>query len=59
MNFLANENFPFDAVEALRQDGHDVAWIRFFVNDYFSIMIRESSLQFLNLVLSQNPFDYE
>ena len=28
MNFLANENFPFDAVEALRQDGHDVAWIR-------------------------------
>ncbi|TYQ25704.1 hypothetical protein PseudUWO311_14715 [Pseudanabaena sp. UWO311] len=28
MNFLANENFPFDAVEALRKDGHDVAWIR-------------------------------
>lgn len=28
MRFLANENFPGDAVEALRQDGHDVAWIR-------------------------------
>jgi len=28
MHFLANENFPFDAVEALRQKGHDVAWIR-------------------------------
>jgi predicted nuclease of predicted toxin-antitoxin system len=25
---LANENFPLDAVEALRNDGHDVAWIR-------------------------------
>jgi predicted nuclease of predicted toxin-antitoxin system len=28
MRFLANENVPFDAVEALRQQGHDVAWIR-------------------------------
>ena len=28
MYFLANENFPFDAVEVLRQNGHDVAWIR-------------------------------
>jgi predicted nuclease of predicted toxin-antitoxin system len=28
MRFLANENFPLDAVEALRQDGHDVTWIR-------------------------------
>ena len=28
MRFLANENFPLDAVEALRQDGHDVPWIR-------------------------------
>jgi predicted nuclease of predicted toxin-antitoxin system len=28
MLFLANENFPFDAVKALRQNGHDVAWIR-------------------------------
>jgi predicted nuclease of predicted toxin-antitoxin system len=28
MRFLANENFPFDAVEILRQAGHDVAWIR-------------------------------
>ncbi|NCR38730.1 MAG: hypothetical protein GPJ21_02075 [Microcystis aeruginosa W13-11] len=28
MRFLANENFPLDAVEALRQNGHDVAWIR-------------------------------
>jgi predicted nuclease of predicted toxin-antitoxin system len=28
MRFLANENFPFDAVEALRQQGHDVTWIR-------------------------------
>jgi predicted nuclease of predicted toxin-antitoxin system len=28
MRFLANENFPLDAVEALRQAGHDVAWIR-------------------------------
>jgi predicted nuclease of predicted toxin-antitoxin system len=27
MRILANENFPFDAVEALRGDGHDVAWI--------------------------------
>ncbi|WP_200888894.1 DUF5615 family PIN-like protein [Aphanizomenon sp. UHCC 0183] len=25
MRFLANENFPLDAVEALRQNGHDVA----------------------------------
>ncbi len=28
MRLLANENFPLDAVEALRSDGHDVAWIR-------------------------------
>ena len=28
MRFLADENFPLDAVEALRQQGHDVAWIR-------------------------------
>lgn len=28
MRFLANENFPLDAVEALRDHGHDVAWIR-------------------------------
>jgi predicted nuclease of predicted toxin-antitoxin system len=28
MRFLANENFPLDAVEALRQNGHDVIWIR-------------------------------
>jgi predicted nuclease of predicted toxin-antitoxin system len=28
MRFLANENFPLDAVEAVRNCGHDVAWIR-------------------------------
>ena len=28
MNILANENFPGDAVDALRQLGHDVTWIR-------------------------------
>ncbi len=28
MLILANENFPGDAVIALRQRGHDVAWIR-------------------------------
>lgn len=28
MRFLANENFPFDAVQTLRQQGHDVFWIR-------------------------------
>lgn len=28
MRFLADENFPGDAVNALRSDGHDVAWIR-------------------------------
>ncbi|MBD1846942.1 DUF5615 family PIN-like protein [Cyanobacteria bacterium FACHB-63] len=28
MRFLANENFPGDAVEALRQADHDVVWIR-------------------------------
>ncbi|NJP12205.1 MAG: DUF5615 family PIN-like protein [Leptolyngbyaceae cyanobacterium RU_5_1] len=28
MRFLANENFPADAIEALRQEGHDVVWIR-------------------------------
>jgi len=28
MRLLADENFPLDAVEALRADGHDVAWIR-------------------------------
>src|SRR5438477_3344341 len=28
MQFLANENFPLDVVEAVRNDGHDVAWIR-------------------------------
>ncbi len=28
MRFLANENFPFDAVEALRQAEHNVTWIR-------------------------------
>lgn len=28
MRILANENFPGDAVNALRRDGHEVAWIR-------------------------------
>lgn len=28
MNFLADENFPRDAVEALRAEGYDVVWIR-------------------------------
>lgn len=28
MRLLANENFPLDAVIALRAAGHDVAWIR-------------------------------
>ena len=27
MQFLANENFPLDAVEAIRNLGHDVAWV--------------------------------
>lgn len=28
MKWLANENFPADAVNLLRSAGHDVAWIR-------------------------------
>jgi predicted nuclease of predicted toxin-antitoxin system len=28
MRALANENFPGEAVEALRSRGHDVAWVR-------------------------------
>jgi len=28
MRILANENFPGDAVTALRNQGHDVAWVR-------------------------------
>lgn len=28
MQFLANENVPLDIVEAIRSEGHDVAWIR-------------------------------
>jgi hypothetical protein len=28
MRFLADENFPGDAVTALRTAGHDLAWIR-------------------------------
>jgi predicted nuclease of predicted toxin-antitoxin system len=28
MQFLANENFPLDAVEEVRKIGHDVVWIR-------------------------------
>jgi len=28
MRYLANENFPRAAVEALRAAGHDVAWVR-------------------------------
>lgn len=28
MNLLANENFPRQAVEALRADGHNVLWVR-------------------------------
>ena len=28
MKLLANENFPSDAVEALRASGHDVLWVR-------------------------------
>jgi predicted nuclease of predicted toxin-antitoxin system len=30
MRFLADENFPGAAVEALRKIGHDVTWIRIF-----------------------------
>ena len=28
MRLLANENFPLDAVAALRENGHDILWIR-------------------------------
>jgi len=28
MRILANENIPEDAVVALRERGHDVAWVR-------------------------------
>jgi predicted nuclease of predicted toxin-antitoxin system len=28
MRFLANENFPLDAVVALRDSGHNVGWVR-------------------------------
>lgn len=28
MRFLANENFPGEAVAALRRGGYDVAWVR-------------------------------
>jgi len=28
LRILANENVPFDVIEALRTDGHDVTWIR-------------------------------
>ena len=28
MRILANENFPGDAIAALRERGHDVTWIR-------------------------------
>jgi len=28
MRILANENFPGEAIAALRQRGHDVAWVR-------------------------------
>lgn len=28
MLFLANENLPGDAVDILRRNGHDVAWVR-------------------------------
>jgi hypothetical protein len=28
VRFLANENFPGDAVAKLRDGGHDVAWVR-------------------------------
>lgn len=28
MRLLANENFPGDAIAALREQGHDVAWVR-------------------------------
>lgn len=28
MRLLANENFPLDAVIALREAGHNLAWIR-------------------------------
>jgi hypothetical protein len=28
MRFLANENMPGEAVTALREAGHDVAWVR-------------------------------
>lgn len=28
MRILANENFPGEAVQALRDRGHDVAWVR-------------------------------
>jgi hypothetical protein len=28
MRFLANENLPLVAVEALRRSGHDTAWVQ-------------------------------
>jgi predicted nuclease of predicted toxin-antitoxin system len=28
LRLLANDNFPWEAVEALRKDGYDVTWVR-------------------------------
>ena len=41
MRILANENFPGDAVIALRQRGHDVAWVRTDVPSSSDIAILE------------------
>jgi predicted nuclease of predicted toxin-antitoxin system len=47
MRILANENFPSEAVSALRQVGHDIVWVRAHAPG-------SSDRQILNLAQSDN-----
>ncbi len=50
MRLLANENFPFDAVDALRKSGHDILWIRKEApgaSDYDILMMAKSESRIL------------
>ena len=44
MNFLIDENIPYDAVAALREKGHDVVWIREVARGSFLDFIQKNFL---------------
>lgn len=52
MRFLANENFPRAAVDALHADGHDVKWIRTEAPGVSDAVVLQQAIQQRRVVLT-------